>query len=52
MTPITLTPPDRDEVLRYMGTPPEQAGAPLLALVYNCCMQMLAAILGVKEAKE
>lgn len=44
MTPITLTPPDRDEVLRYMGTPPNRADDPLCALVDACSQQLLAAI--------
>ena len=43
MTPITLTRPDRDETLRYMGVPPEQADAPLRALVEDCSGQLLAA---------
>ena len=43
MTAITLTTPDRIEVLRYMGTPPEQANEDLLALVDTCAGQMLSA---------
>ena len=41
MTPITLNPPDADEVLRYMGTPPEAADAALRALVEDCSAQLL-----------
>lgn len=33
MTPITLTRPDADEVLRYMGTPPDRADEELRRLV-------------------
>lgn len=44
MTPITLTPPDRDEVLRYMGTPPEQADESLRALVDSCARELLRAV--------
>ena len=44
MTPITLTTPDRNEVLRYMGTPPEQADERLLKLVAACSAQMLSAV--------
>lgn len=44
MISITLTPPDRSEVLRYMGTPPEQADDVLLALVDACSGQMLSAV--------
>ena len=43
MNHITLTPPDRDEVLRYMGMPPEQADESLLALVDASSAQMLSA---------
>lgn len=43
MTPITLTAPDRNEVLRYMGTPPERAKEDLLALVDTCSVRMLSA---------
>ena len=43
MTSITLTTPDRNEVLRYMGTPPEQANEGLLALVDTCSAHMLSA---------
>jgi len=42
MTSITLTPPDRNEVLRYMGTPPERANEDLLALVDDCSARMLS----------
>ena len=44
MTPIALTSPDRDEVLRYMGTPPNRADDALLALVEDCARQLLAAV--------
>ena len=44
MTSITLTPPDRNEVLRYMGTPPEQADEGLRTLVDTCSAQMLSAV--------
>lgn len=44
MTPITLTAPDREEVLRYMGTPPEQASEALHALVEDCSQQLLRAV--------
>ncbi len=43
MTPITLTLPDIDEVLRYMGTPPEAADDTLRALVDDCVRQLLSA---------
>ena len=43
MTPIVLTPPDADEVLRYMGTPPEAADDALHALVADCTTQLLRA---------
>ena len=43
MTPITLTPPDTDEVLRYMGTPPEAADDALRALVDECAARLLSA---------
>jgi len=44
MTPITLTPPDTAEVLRYMGTPPEAADAALRALTEDCGSQLLNAV--------
>ena len=44
MTSIALTPPDQNEVLRYMGTPPEQADENLLALVDACAGQILTAV--------
>jgi len=44
MIPISLTAPDRNEVLRYMGTPPEQADEALLTLVKDCSAQMLSAV--------
>lgn len=44
MTPIALTTPDRDEVLRYMGTPPEQADDGLLALVDDCAAKLLSVV--------
>ena len=34
--PISLTTINTDEVLRYMGTPPDQAGADLRALAEQC----------------
>ena len=43
MTPIVLTPPDADEVLRYMGTPPEAADERLRALVAECSARLLNA---------
>ena len=43
MTPITLTPPNVDEVLRYMGTPPEAADEALRELVAECGTQLLNA---------
>lgn len=43
MNPIVLTAPDRNEVLRYMGTPPEQTDQRLRALVEDCSEQLLAA---------
>ncbi len=42
MNPITLTPPNIDEVLRYMGTPPEAADDTLRALVEDCAQQLLS----------
>ncbi|MBE6972624.1 MAG: methionine synthase [Ruminococcaceae bacterium] len=44
MTSIVLSPPDRNEILRYMGTPPEQADVGLLSVVDICSAQMLSAI--------
>ena len=44
MTPITLTLPDRDEVLRYMGMPPERADEPLRNLVDSCARELLQAV--------
>ena len=41
MTPIPLTPPDVDEVLRYMGTPPQAADEVLRTLVSQCGTQLL-----------
>lgn len=41
--PISLTTINTDEVLRYMGTPPDQAGAELRALVEECARDILAA---------
>ena len=43
MNHITLTPPDVDEVLRYMGTPPEAADNSLRTLVEACSQQLLSA---------
>ena len=43
MTPINLTPPDIDEVLRYMGTPPKAADNTLRTLVADCAQQLLSA---------
>lgn len=44
MTSIPLTPPDRDEVLRYMGTPPEQTDERLHSLVEDCSAQLLDSV--------
>ena len=44
MNHITLTPPHRDEVLRYMGTPPERADESLRTLVDSCSQELLSAI--------
>jgi len=44
MNSVVVTRLDADEVLRYMGTPPEQADASLRALVDTCAAQMLAVI--------
>ena len=44
MTPITLTSPNRDEVLRYMGMPPERADESLHALVDTCAEELLRAV--------
>ena len=41
--PISLTTINTDEVLRYMGTPPEQAGADLRALVETCAREVISA---------
>ena len=41
--PIALTQLNTDEILRYMGTPPDQAGAELRALAEECAREMLAA---------
>ena len=41
---ITLSQLNTDEVLRYMGTPPEQAGKDLRRLVADCSAQLLTAI--------
>ena len=41
MTPITLTPPNVDEVLRYMGTPPAAADEALRELVADCGTRLL-----------
>lgn len=41
---ITLSQLNTDEVLRYMGTPPEQASAGLRAVVEECSAQMLSVI--------
>ncbi|MBO5340721.1 MAG: methionine synthase [Oscillospiraceae bacterium] len=41
---ITLSQLNTDEVLRYMGTPPEQADGALRQLVSDCSAQLLAAI--------
>lgn len=44
MTPINLTPPNADEVLRYMGTPPEAADKALRTLVADCSAQLLKVV--------
>ena len=41
--PISLTQINPDEVLRYMGTPPDQAGADLRALAETCAREVLSA---------
>ena len=41
--PISLNQINTDEVLRYMGTPPDQAGADLRALVEQCAREVLSA---------
>lgn len=41
MTPIALTAPNVDEVLRYMGTPPQAADESLRSLVADCSAQLL-----------
>ncbi len=41
--PISLTTINPDEVLRYMGTPPDQAGADLRALVETCAREVISA---------
>lgn len=41
---VTLSQLNTDEVLRYMGTPPEQADGDLRQLVSDCSAQLLAAI--------
>ena len=41
--PISLTQINPDEVLRYMGTPPDQAGADLRALVEQCAREVISA---------
>lgn len=40
---IILSTPDRDEVLRYMGVPPQKADAAACALVDECAGQLLNA---------
>ena len=42
--PISLTQIHTDEVLRYMGTPPDKADASLRALVDRCAREVLAAV--------
>jgi len=44
MISISLTAPDRNEVLRYMGTPPEQANESLLTLLEDCSAQILSVV--------
>ena len=41
--PISLTTINTDEVLRYMGTPPDQAGADLRALAETCAQEVISA---------
>ena len=41
--PISLTTINTDEVLRYMGTPPDQAGADLRALAETCAREVISA---------
>lgn len=43
MNSIALTPLNIDEVLRYMGTPPDRADASTRSLVEDCAGQLLAA---------
>ena len=43
LLPISLNKIDIDEVLRYMGTPPEKAGADLRALAEACGREVMAA---------
>ena len=40
---FTLSPPDTDEILRYMGMPPEKADASTRALAVQCGQQLLSA---------
>ena len=42
--PISLTQIHTDEVLRYMGTPPDKADASLRALVDRCAREVLTAV--------
>ena len=41
--PISLTTINTDEVLRYMGTPPDRADASLRALVDLCAQEVISA---------
>lgn len=41
---ISISRVDTDEVLRYMGCPPEKAGEELRALVEDCSRELLAAV--------
>ena len=42
--PISVTQLNTDEVLRYMGCPPEQADAPLRAQVDTCARELLGVV--------
>ena len=42
--PIVLTQLDTDEVLRYMGCPPEKAGEALLSQVEDCARELLEVV--------
>ena len=44
VVPVTISHVDTDEVLRYMGCPPEKADGQLRALVERCAGELLAVI--------